>query len=428
MAKTRYDIDGIETMMGGGRTSFEDDIGETKFCNVAAAIIGGAVVGGAISSRGASNAAETQAEAARDASGTSLQATRETNALQAAMYQQNLVNQSPWLRSGNVALAALTGGLGLGSTYQNQAAQGGNGRVTIPRTPDRATALGVPSNSVPVSPTMSVVPDGRGGYRPTNGRPMIMASEVPDSGRMTAQMSNPRAGISEDSRWQTMVGNVVNNQPAPTTTPTGTGLIPDSALGVQNYGASAQEMAAAANQYAGADGSGIFTDTFTPSDLYTDPSYQFRLNEGRRALEASAAARGMTGSGQNLKDITNYGQSAASQEYGAAYDRFMNNQSTLYNRLAGLAGVGQTTAGTLGAAAQNTAANIGSNTMAGIGASNAALIGGANASAAGQVGSANAWGNAIGSGINNYMGWQYLQGRTPPPTQTGGATSLAGQL
>lgn len=409
MAKTRYDIDGFETKMGSGRASFEQD-GQFNLTTVAAAIIGGAVVGGVLSSSASKSAANTQADAARDASSTSLQATRETNALQAAMYQQNLQNQSPWLKSGNVALAALTGGLGLGSVYKQPVA---DGRMTIPTTPSRASALGVPSNAIDTGNGNAVVPDGNGGYRVTNGRMQIQAAPTSSAGRVGIDAPQTMAGLTG------------------TPTATGGGLIPAGTSGVQNYGASPEDMAAAAGQYAGADGKGTFTDTFTPSDLYTDPSYKWRLEQGKQALDASAAARGTTGSGQNLKDITDYAQGAASTEYGAAYDRFMNNQSTLYNRLAGLAGVGQTTAGTLGAAAQNTASAIGQNTMAGVGASNNALIGGANAQAAGTVGAANAWSNAIGSGTNNYVGWQYLQGKngatTAAPAATS-STSLAGEL
>jgi hypothetical protein len=379
---------------------------------IATAIVGGAVIGGVLSSNAAENAAETQANAATGASQASLQATRETNALQQQMYQQNLANQSPWLQSGGLALSALTGGLGLGQVY----GAGGqpDGRMQIPQTPPRSQALSAPSGS-------NLGQTGGGAW---------MGSESPDSGRAFA-MGGGGGGAAGMWRGQTppprsgLIGTVANlvggaagaGQPQPA----GSGLIPAGAGQVQNYGASPEAMAAAGRQYAG--NGGRFTETFRPSDIYTDPSYQWRTEQGRRQLEASAAARGMTGSGQNLRDITDYGQQAGSQEYGAAYDRFMNNQSTLYNRLAGLAGVGQTTAGTLGAAGQQTAANIGQNTMAGIGASNSALIGGANAQAAGQVGSANAWGSAIGGGINNYMGWQYLNGKMTPPVTAAPVTT-----
>lgn len=56
-------------------------------------------------------------------------------------------------------------------------------------------------------------------------------------------------------------------------------------------------------------------------DLFRDPSYQFRVNEGLRAIEHRAASRGQLQSGNTLKDLTRFGQEAASQEYGNAFQR-----------------------------------------------------------------------------------------------------------
>ena len=52
-----------------------------------------------------------------------------------------------------------------------------------------------------------------------------------------------------------------------------------------------------------------------------DPGFQFRMDQGRKALEASAAGRGVLRSGGTLKDILGYGQQFASQEYGNVWDR-----------------------------------------------------------------------------------------------------------
>lgn len=57
-----------------------------------------------------------------------------------------------------------------------------------------------------------------------------------------------------------------------------------------------------------------------------DPSYQWRLQQGQQALERSAAGRGGLQSGATLKALTNYSQGAASQEYQAAFNRFMEGQ------------------------------------------------------------------------------------------------------
>lgn len=59
----------------------------------------------------------------------------------------------------------------------------------------------------------------------------------------------------------------------------------------------------------------------TKDSIYADPSYQFRIGEGRKALEQSAAGRGTLRTGGTLKDLVNYGQQAASQEYSNIFDR-----------------------------------------------------------------------------------------------------------
>jgi len=59
----------------------------------------------------------------------------------------------------------------------------------------------------------------------------------------------------------------------------------------------------------------------TAADMAADPGYQFRLRQGQEALERSGAARGVTNTGGTLRDILDYGQQAASQEYGNVFGR-----------------------------------------------------------------------------------------------------------
>lgn len=53
----------------------------------------------------------------------------------------------------------------------------------------------------------------------------------------------------------------------------------------------------------------------------SDPSYLFRLQQGQQALERSGGAQGLQGSGNMGIALQNYGQNAASQEFGAQFDR-----------------------------------------------------------------------------------------------------------
>ncbi len=58
-----------------------------------------------------------------------------------------------------------------------------------------------------------------------------------------------------------------------------------------------------------------------PSSIESDPSYQFRLGQGNQAINRSAAAKGMLGSGNVLAELAKYGQGMASQEYGNQFNR-----------------------------------------------------------------------------------------------------------
>jgi hypothetical protein len=138
---------------------------------------------------------------------------------------------------------------------------------------------------------------------------------------------------------------------------------------------------------------------FTPEQFknYQDPGYAFRMSEGIKALDRTAAARGGLMSGAQLKGINQYGQDLASQEYQNAFNRYQTSRTNTLNPFASLAGVAQSSANTLGTAAGQLGSQIGSN-----------IIGAGNAAAAGQVGAANAINQGIGQGINFYQGQQYL--------------------
>jgi len=139
---------------------------------------------------------------------------------------------------------------------------------------------------------------------------------------------------------------------------------------------------------------GKYTGDFSMKDFQTDPGYQFRLSEGIKGLENSAAARGGLLSGSVLKGIQRYGQDNASQEYQKAFDRYQVNRANQLNPLQSLIGQGQTAATTLGSAGSQYAQNAGE-----------AYQTGANARASGYVGSA----NALTGGIGSYL--SYMQNK-----------------
>lgn len=58
-----------------------------------------------------------------------------------------------------------------------------------------------------------------------------------------------------------------------------------------------------------------------PSSIKGLPGYQFRYEEGQRAVETGAAAKGKLFSGQTLRELVTYGQEYATAELDKAFDR-----------------------------------------------------------------------------------------------------------
>jgi hypothetical protein len=161
---------------------------------------------------------------------------------------------------------------------------------------------------------------------------------------------------------------------------------------------------------------GSLLKPFGIEDFQKDPGYEFRMNEGAKTLQSGAAARGGLFSGGAGKALERYGQDYASNEYGKANDRYVSNQANTFNRLASVAGIGQTAANQSGAASQNFGNQVGSN-----------IIGAGNANAAGQVGQANAWSNAIGQGYNAYQNNELMKRlQAPSSSNSGWATGGGG--
>lgn len=141
---------------------------------------------------------------------------------------------------------------------------------------------------------------------------------------------------------------------------------------------------------------------FSMAQFQADPGYGFRMSEGMKALERSAAARGGLLSGATLKGIQRFGQDLGSQEYMNAFNRYQAERQARLAPLQSLAGVGQTTAQQIGQAGMQAAQNIGETQMSG-----------AAARASGYVGGANALSSALGQGLNYYQGQQMLNRMAP---------------
>lgn len=157
-------------------------------------------------------------------------------------------------------------------------------------------------------------------------------------------------------------------------------------------------------------GYGSLMRDFSMADYQADPGYQFRLDQGEKAINRNALARGRYNSGSVLRALQDFNSGLASQEYGNAFNRFNTQQGNQFNRLASIAGVGQT-------ATQSTNSDrmATGNTIAGN------QIGAGNAAAAGQVGSINAITGGIGQGVNFWQSQQLLNALNPNSVSRRGA-------
>lgn len=142
------------------------------------------------------------------------------------------------------------------------------------------------------------------------------------------------------------------------------------------------------------EGFGSLNKKFTLADFWDDPvtkaSYEFGLNEGTKALDRMAGARGSRNSGAQLKALTKFGTDYTGTKANESYGRFYGDQDRTFNRLAGVSGVGQTATNTGVSAGSNT-----SNNIAGM------ITAQGNARGAAQI----AGGNAISGGLNTVGNW-----------------------
>jgi len=136
---------------------------------------------------------------------------------------------------------------------------------------------------------------------------------------------------------------------------------------------------------------GTLARAFTGDDMYKDPGYNFRLDEGLKSLERGAAARGGLLGGNQMRGLTEYGQNYASGEYQNAFNRYQAERAARLSPLQSLMGAGQTAATTLGNAASNLGNQLGQS---------ATDIG--NIRASGYIGGANAISGAIGQATNYF--------------------------
>lgn len=132
------------------------------------------------------------------------------------------------------------------------------------------------------------------------------------------------------------------------------------------------------------------------SQFYNSPDYEFARQQGQLGLDRYENSKGLALSGGALKDVAQFNQGLASQQFG-----------NYFNRLLSLSQLGQQSASSLSNNAVSLGGQIG-NTMQGIGQSQAAGI----------VGSANAITGGINSGIQNSLLYNAVNRSSYAPSST----------
>lgn len=136
------------------------------------------------------------------------------------------------------------------------------------------------------------------------------------------------------------------------------------------------------------------TRPVTEAEITGLPGFDFAIKQGVGAARQTA---NVGGGGSNVDRAAQ--KFAIDYTIGTAMPQVLAQRSSIYNTLAGIAGIGQTAQGQVTGLAQNVAGNIGQ-----------AAIGGASALGAGQIGAANAYAGALGNLGNAPLMYALLKG------------------
>lgn len=390
------------------------------------------LAGAGISALSSNAAANTQADAATNAANISRQNSIDALNFQKQQYGNSLSMLNPYLQTGYGALSQLRNFMGINAPGANQG-------FSLPSSSPTSTASGSgfdPGSIAGLRAQLAANRANPGGFQPMQADGAFVPSSTPQlmqangsqvsSGGGSAMVPNNNTinGISPiNGGTFNLGGPQVSGNPGG---PTGTGFIPGQ-NGIQQANGGGSAIVPNGSGVGAVPGAGGGTDvssfgagmtpygsTFqAPTDVteQNDPGYQFRLQQGLQAVQNSAAARGGLLGGNAAKAMNDYAQSSASQEYGNVYNRAMStfdsnynqynqDQNTVFNRLAAMSGMGQTSAAQLGADGLTAGNGVASTLLTGAGQIGQQLNNAGAATASGYAGIGNAVSGGVG-GLGN---------------------------
>ena len=356
----------------------------------------GSVAGAGISAGAQGTAANDQSQSADYAAQLQQEESQAALQFEEGEYGQSQSNLAPFLQSGEGALANLDYLTGVNPPTTTGATSGSPGAFTgagvTGAVPNGATPQNTGNGPQPILNTNNNI-------RPTVGNTLALTN---GQGQPALPGSSP-------------------GQPYTA----GLGATPSSgtaATGTTNLGSLVNPANGAAGSLTQAYPGGPFVAP-TAAQALAMPGEQAQLQLGEQAMQQSAAAGGNLLTGGTEQALDAYGQNLASTDYqntyndayntyASGYNQFQNQQTNEYNRLASLAGVGQTSAQQLGTLGSSAASGISSNLL-----STGSAIGGdiqnaGAANASGVLGTAGAINTGIGgatTNLNNLLNVNALQ-------------------
>jgi hypothetical protein len=370
--------------------------------------LAGSLGGAALASNAAGDAASTQANAADKAAQLQYQASQNALGFQQQQWQQSQQNMAPWLQMGGGALGNLgylmgiTPNTSLGlQPQQPHSLLPGTGSTPVGQIPS-GTPAPTSGGGSPIGIRPTAGAQGPIGYNPPTASPAGAIGSGSGSAPLGGVPTSGAQGAVGGIGGMNLTGGpqgAIGSHPGDTGNASS---IPGSGFG------------SLMTPYQG------HFEAPTGITMQNDPGYQERLNIGGDILQRSAAARGGVLTGGTAKALDQFGQDYASNEYNNVYNRaltgfqtnynqYNNDQNNQFNRLAAISGIGQTAANNLSSAGQNASNNVSNNLL-----STAANMGqqynnAGAANASGIVGSANAWGGALGGLGGNLSNLYMLQ-------------------
>jgi hypothetical protein len=312
--------------------------------------IGATLAAAAVTAGSAIISSNKASDAAHDATAAQQNSDAQALALQKAQADRTDAEYAPWRTVGAGALQMLARTMGISVpadtfSYYNLPAQGAGADGTP------ATGGGAAAGATPAAPQI-VTPGVSAGEAYLKANPDVQAEynrllpTIDWNSPWAAQHGFVKNDPGAFGLWHYQNSGQAEGRAAPTAVAPVYAPTPAPATGVNAGGATPPPVTNVGGQKLDPNGLPTSTTSSRYGDFYASPDYQFRLNEGMRTLDGNYAAKGLLDSGALGKGLINYGQQAASQEFGS-----------WYNRIASLAGVGQTAVAGSAAAGQAAANN-----------------------------------------------------------------------